>query len=100
MRQHNETNSIVKRIKIEISRIENELSSEKDQANPIVLLLLKYLSEINYYLSKDILNKKDLEQYSFGIFSVITDDWNFEQSKIGKELLNLCSELDNLSKEI
>ncbi len=96
----NETKRSINRITKEISKIENELSSEKDQANPIVILLLKYLSEIKLYLSTEILNKKDIEQYSFGIFRVVTDDWNFEQSKIGKKLLDLCSEIDNLSKQI
>ncbi len=93
-----EFNKLVSRIKIEIVQVEKEITSQTKQSTPEGKLLLKYLEEIKNYLLEESLNKKALEQYALGIFRVVTDDWNFEQSIIGKRLLDISSNINNLSR--
>ena len=46
-----------------------------------------YLTEIDDILGAEILDVKKLERDAFGIFRLVTESYEFEQSDLGKQLL-------------
>lgn len=60
----------------------------------------EYLPIIEQALASEKLNKEKLERCAFGIFRLVTDSYSFEQSALGKELLNVEKKIRDLARDL
>lgn len=51
-------------------------------------------------MNKEENNKKRLESHAFGIFRIVTDGWIFEETDLGRELMEFRLELRKLSENM
>lgn len=88
--------SVQKHIETLISKSEQLIDA--DSANMPVALpgAVRWLRYMHELLSQGQFTHEDLADQSFAIFRVVTDDGYFEESDIGKELLELGGELKKL----
>jgi len=84
----------------ETFRIKKNLE-EKNNPSLLELGIIDILEE----LSETLQSEKEVEQdilvkYAFSIFRTTTDDFSFEKTQLGQDLLNLSTEIQNLSREV
>jgi hypothetical protein len=66
----------------------------------LVSAVSDYLDEIEDYLTSRNLAKEKLDEFSFGIFRLVTDDGQLEKSSLGQDLLNFRAMLRELGKKL
>ena len=81
----NRTNS-AESLRQQIQELIKKIESGNDSL-PIELGFPKLLTEIDDILGAEILDVKKLERDAFGIFRLVTESYEFEQSDLGKQLL-------------
>lgn len=87
--------SVQKHMERLISKSEHliDTGGEVPDSLPAIVQWLRYMQQL---LAQGRFNKEDLARQSFGIFRVVSDDVCFEESDLGKELLELGGELREL----
>ncbi len=82
----------------EIHRIRVKIEKNKDTL-AIELGFPGYLKKIEQFLSSGNLDSETLKRYDYGIFRLVTESYAFEQSALGRELLNLGTKIKNLAND-
>ena len=80
----------------EIQQLREKIESGNDPL-PIDLGFPKLLVEIEGSLVSENIDIEKLKQYAYGIFRLVTESFEFEQSELGKELLEIRQKIKNLS---
>jgi hypothetical protein len=63
--------------------------------------MIHVLDDLSQSLGSEAeLRRETIKGYAFSIFRITTDDFKFEKSPIGQDLLNLSANLQKLSSEI
>ena len=84
-------------LKEEIQRLRKEIESGSDHL-PVQMGFPKLLVEIEEILDSKNMNLQKLEQLAFGIFRLVTESYEFEQSSLGKQLLDLRGKIRSISQ--
>ena len=82
----------------EIDRLRNKIETGSDSL-PLELGIPKILTELANSLSLDIIDMDKLDNDAYGIFRLVTESYDFEQSNIGKELLAIRKKIRNLNRD-
>ena len=69
-----------------------------DDILPIEWGFPKLLKELDDSLADEKLDVDKLEQHAFGIFRLVTESYEFEQSSLGKQLMEIRTKIKNLSR--
>jgi hypothetical protein len=88
----------MEKLKAEVLQIKNEILSMNDKL-PIQIEILHFLIEIDEYLKLDILDKQKMENYSFGIFRLVTENYALEKSILGQDLLSIQKNMRRLLRD-
>ena len=75
-------------LKSEVSTIKSDILSISNKF-PIQVDILHVLTELDEHLVSGNLDKEKMEEYSFGLFRLTTENYTLEKSDLGKQLLNL-----------
>ena len=92
----NQSNS-VENLRYEIRELKEKIESSDDPL-PIDLGFPKLLVELDETLDSEKLDVERLDQHAFGIFRLVTESYEFEQSDLGKQLLEIRKKIRNLSR--
>ena len=89
----------VEELRQEIQQLRGKIESGY---NPLAIELgfPKLLLTIEQALVSEKIDKERLERYDFGIFRLVTESYSFEQSPLGKELLNLGTKITNVAHDL
>jgi len=90
----NKSNS-VESLRHEIRELKEKIESGDDPL-PEDLGLPKLLVELDEILASEKLVVEKLEQHAFGIFRLVTESYEFEQSGVGKQLLEIRTRIRSL----
>jgi hypothetical protein len=93
-------NMEINELRSEINNLKEKYPHEYAHRSSIVLALSIYLDEIDNYLLEERLAQSKLDEYSFGLFRQVTDDYQLEQSSFGQHLLNISNKLRDLGKNL
>lgn len=84
----------------EAFRIKKNLEG-KNNPSLLELGIIHVLEEISESVQPEKEVGQDiLVKYAFSIFRTTTDDFGFEKTQLGQDLLNLSTEIQNLSREV
>ena len=86
-------------LKQEVSQLREKIESGQDHL-AIELGFPKFLMTIEKTLLAEKLDRETLERCDFGIFRLVTESYSFEQSALGKELLDLGTKIRNLARDL
>lgn len=89
----------IDKIRSEISTSMESKSFSDVHTRNLVSALSDYLDEIEDCLRSKNLTKEMLAGFSFGIFRLVTDDGQLEESSLGQDLLNFRVMLRELGKK-
>lgn len=92
-------NDATSKLRAEVMMLKESITSGYENPSGLVLAILNYLDEIEDYLLNEQLSNHKLDEYSFGIFRQVTDEYQLEKSQIGQDLLNLSVNLRKLGKK-
>jgi hypothetical protein len=93
-------NDAIKKTRTKVITLKETISSNYVSPSGMVLSISNYLDEIEKYLLTEKLSKYKLDEYSFGIFRQVTDEYQFEKSQLGQGLLKLSVDLRELGKKL
>jgi hypothetical protein len=82
----------------DIREMKERIISEVRNPSTLILAILNYLKEIEDSLLNENLVFYKLDAFSFGIFRLVTDDYQLEQSSIGQDLLGISTKIQELKK--
>jgi len=88
---------VVKSLRQEIQQLSEKIESGDDSL-AVELGFPKLLVEIEEVLASANLDEVNLEQLANGIFRLVTESFEFEESDLGKQLLEVRTKIRNLSR--
>ena len=83
---------VVKSLRQEIQQLREKIESGEDSL-AVELGFPKLLVEIEEVLAAAYLDKANLEQLANGIFRLVTESFEFEESDLGKQLLDVRTKI-------
>lgn len=85
----------VENLQHEIRELKEKIESSDDSL-PIKLGFPRLLVELDEILDSENLDVEKLDRNAFGIFRLVTESYEFEQSSLGKQLLEIRKKIRNL----
>ena len=84
-------------MKNKVSRVLSEIDKElkKDNSYPYLLPIYKNLKIIDNLLINEKYDKEELEKKIRGIIRLVTEDYNFANSKLGKKISKIIDLLND-----
>ena len=92
---NNKSNS--ESLRHEIRELKEKIESGDDSL-PIDLGFPTLLVELDEILASENFDVEKLERHAFGIFRLVTESYDFEQSSLGKQLLEIRAKIRSLPR--